>query len=67
MRNLRFFTHKFQMPRYNVILLSEMGRRAAGDWLRIVIDVDAALVLSGAVLTGYVGVGGLMRRMALDR
>ena len=31
------------------------------------IGIDAALVLSGAVLTSYVGVGGLMERMALDR
>jgi hypothetical protein len=29
--------------------------------------VDAVLVLSGAVLTSYVGVTGLMRRMSLDR
>jgi len=44
-----------------------MGERASGDWLRIMVSADAALVLSGAVLTGYVGVIGLMRRMALDR
>jgi hypothetical protein len=55
------------MPQYNATLLSEMGRRASGRWLEILVSVDAALVLSGAVLTGYVGVGGLMRRMALDR
>eukprot|EP01127_Copromyxa_protea_P002909 TRINITY_DN12829_c0_g1_i1.p1 TRINITY_DN12829_c0_g1~~TRINITY_DN12829_c0_g1_i1.p1 ORF type:complete len:648 (+),score=140.32 TRINITY_DN12829_c0_g1_i1:60-2003(+) len=56
-----------EMPQYSVVLLSEMGRRASGRWLEVLISVDAALVLSGAVLTGYVGVGGLMRRMALDR
>jgi amino acid transporter len=31
------------------------------------VSVDAVLVLSGAVLTAYVGVTGLIRRMALDR
>ncbi len=48
-------------------LLSHMGRIAGGDWLAIVISVDASLVLSGAVLTSFVGVVGLMRRMTLDR
>jgi hypothetical protein len=31
------------------------------------ISIDAALVLSGAVLTSFVGVTGLVRRMTLDR
>ena len=48
-------------------LLSEMGRVAAGDWLAWLVSIDAALVLSGAVLTSFVGVGGLVQRMALDR
>ncbi len=48
-------------------LLSHMGNRAAGSWLAMVISVDAVLVLSGAVLTSFVGVGGLMKRMTLDR
>ncbi|MGD8858984.1 MAG: APC family permease [Myxococcales bacterium] len=48
-------------------LLARMGERALGDWLRIWVGVDAVLVLSGAVLTSYVGVTGLMRRMTLDR
>ena len=48
-------------------LLSLMGSTASGNWLSILIGVDAALVLSGAVLTSFVGVGGLMKRMALDR
>lgn len=38
-----------------------------GSWLKILISVDAAVVLSGAVLTSYVGVTGLIRRMTLDR
>ncbi|WP_431160716.1 APC family permease [Flagellimonas beolgyonensis] len=48
-------------------LLSLMGRKASGPWLSVLIGIDASLVLSGAVLTSFVGVGGLMRRMALDR
>lgn len=48
-------------------LLSFMGGKAGGDWLSVLISVDAALVLSGAVLTSYIGVGGLLERMTLDR
>jgi hypothetical protein len=48
-------------------LLAEMGLLSAGRWLQLLISVDAVLVLSGAVLTSYVGVTGLVRRMALDR
>ncbi len=47
--------------------LAVMGERAGGGWLGTWITVDAVLVLSGAVLTSYVGVIGLVRRMALDR
>jgi amino acid transporter len=31
------------------------------------VSIDAFLVLSGGVLTSYVGVTGLIRRMSLDR
>lgn len=48
-------------------LLAYMGNMAAGDWMSYLISVDAALVLSGAVLTSFVGVGGLVQRMTLDR
>ena len=48
-------------------LLSIMGKIASGNWLSLLIGIDAALVLSGAVLTSFVGVGGLMKRMSLDR
>jgi hypothetical protein len=44
-----------------------MGDLTGGNWLLYVVSIDAALVLSGAVLTSYVGVGGLVERMALDR
>ena len=48
-------------------LLAYMGHLAGGGWLSMLISVDAALVLSGAVLTSFVGVNGLVRRMTLDR
>ena len=48
-------------------ILATMGGIAAGEWMNIWVSVDAFLVLSGAVLTSYVGVTGLIRRMALDR
>lgn len=48
-------------------LLSYMGELAGGQWLSYIISIDAALVLSGAVLTSFVGVNGLVERMTLDR
>ncbi len=48
-------------------LLSYLGRLAGGDWLAYLVSIDAVLVLSGAVLTSYVGVSGLVHRMTLDR
>ncbi len=52
---------------YKEALLAEIGTRAGGPWLAHIISVDAALVLSGAVLTSFVGVNGLVHRMTLDR
>jgi amino acid transporter len=48
-------------------LLSWIGLSTGGKWLATLVSVDAVFVLSGAVLTSYVGVGGLIKRMALDR
>ncbi len=48
-------------------LLAHMGALSGGVWLSWLISVDAALVLSGAVLTSFVGVTGLVKRMTLDR
>jgi amino acid transporter len=48
-------------------LLARMGDHALGPALRTWVSVDAVLVLSGAVLTSYVGVTGLVRRMSLDQ
>ena len=48
-------------------LLAHMGNILAGNSLQYLIVIDAFLVLSGAVLTSYVGVTGLVRRMTLDQ
>jgi amino acid transporter len=40
---------------------------SAGTWLKWVIAIDAAVVLSGAVLAAFIGVTGLVQRMTLDR
>lgn len=48
-------------------LVSRMALMTGGQWLHTLIVVDAFLVLSGAVLTSYVGVSGLVHRMTLDQ
>ena len=48
-------------------LLADMGEAVGGGWLATLISIDAVLVLSGAVLTSFVGVSGLVHRMTLDR
>jgi len=52
---------------YGNTLLSQMGLVAGGQWLSYLVSIDAFLVLSGAVLTSFVGVSGLLERMTLDR
>ncbi len=52
---------------YQEGLLAGMADLTAGGWLKFIVSIDAVLVLSGAVLTSYVGVTGLMERMTLDR
>lgn len=47
--------------------LAFVGNTAIGEWFRTLIVIDAALVLAGAVLTAYVGITGMHRRLALDR
>lgn len=56
-----------QSEPYQNTLLIEMASHVGGNWLSILIGLDAFLVLSGAVLTSFVGVTGLLERMALDR
>lgn len=55
------------IPGHEAAFLSFMGAQTAGSWLALVVSLDAALVLSGAVLTAFIGVNGLMKRMTLDR
>ena len=52
---------------YENTLLSHMAGLSGGAWLQLLVAIDAVLVLSGAVLTSYVGVSGLLERMTLDR
>lgn len=56
-----------EMKAHQNDLLAHMGLLSSGQWLRQLVSFDATLVLSGAVLTSYVGVTGLVRRMSLDR
>lgn len=56
-----------QIAEHKEDLLAQMGLISAGAWLQELVSVDAVMVLSGAVLTAYVGVTGLVRRMSLDR
>lgn len=48
-------------------LLSQIAFLTGGETFRSLIVLDATLVLSGAVLTSFIGVTGLVRRMALDQ
>ncbi len=52
---------------YQNTLLIEMGQYVGGTWVATLVAIDAFLVLSGAVLTSFVGVSGLLERMTLDR
>ncbi|KAG6955069.1 hypothetical protein JG688_00012057 [Phytophthora aleatoria] len=49
------------------VVLAMMGRVAAGKWLESWVSIDAFVVLAGGVLTSYVGITGLVRRLAFDR
>jgi len=66
-----FFNPAISFELHQNSMLSTMALRAGGEtfgpWLSNLVSVNAVLVLSGAVLTSFVGVTGLMRRMTLDR
>jgi amino acid transporter len=47
-------------------LLSDAARVVGGNWFQYVMACDAFLVLSGAVLTSFVGISGLVSRMVND-
>ncbi|CAI5741301.1 unnamed protein product [Peronospora destructor] len=48
-------------------LLAMVSRESVGSWFETWISIDAFIVLSGAVLTSYVGICGLVRRLSTDR
>ncbi|MFC1759163.1 APC family permease [Planctomycetota bacterium] len=50
-----------------VMGLKSLGGKTAGHVFSYLISIDAVMVLSGAVLTSFVGVNGLVGRMTLDR
>ncbi len=56
-----------QSEEFQNTLLIEMGQHVDGRFIAYLIAIDAFLVLSGAVLTSFVGVTGLLERMTLDR
>ena len=56
-----------EITQHQSAFLSYMGMHTGGAWLATVVSIDAVLVLSGAVLTSFIGVSGLMKRMTLDR
>ncbi len=56
-----------QIANYQDDLLSRLGLMVGGKFLHNLIVLDAFLVLSGAVLTSYVGITGLIQRMTLDQ
>ncbi|MBK0404248.1 APC family permease [Adhaeribacter sp. BT258] len=56
-----------QVAPHKEALLAYLGEVAGGPWLATLVSINAAMVLSGAVLTSYVGVTGLVHRMTLDR
>ena len=49
------------------IVLALLADQCGGWYLRYWVCIDAFLVLAGSVLTAFVGVNGLCRRLALDR
>ena len=56
-----------EVESHQTSLLSYMASLTGGDWLTKIISINAVTVLSGAVLTSFVGVNGLIKRLALDR
>lgn len=56
-----------QIGEHKEAVLSYLGHVTGGSWLSWLISIDAVLVLCGAVLTSFVGVSGLLKRMTLDR
>jgi len=62
-----FATRLEELIEYKDMSLSFLARKVSGPWLEFVVGVDAVVVLAAAVLTSYVGFGGLTSRMSADR
>ena len=56
-----------ELENHKETLLAQMGKLSALPFLEQMVSIDAVLVLSGAVITSFVGVSGLVKRMSLDR
>ncbi len=56
-----------QVEAHQSSFLNYMASLTGGKVLATIISINAVTVLSGAVLTSFVGVNGLIKRMALDR
>lgn len=56
-----------EVEEYKNSFLSHMAELTGGKTLATIISINAVTVLSGAVLTSFVGVNGLIKRMTLDR
>ena len=48
-------------------LLAVLAQRAGGNGLQTFLCIDGFIVLAGSVLTAYVGITGLVRRLSMDR
>ncbi|EQC31297.1 hypothetical protein SDRG_10900 [Saprolegnia diclina VS20] len=51
----------------NNVVLALMARRVLGPGFELWVTIDGFIVLAGSVLTSYVGITGLVRRLACDR
>ena len=56
-----------EVETYKNSFLSHMAELTGGKILSTIISINAVTILSGAVLTSFVGVNGLIKRMTLDR
>ncbi|CAK4846116.1 unnamed protein product [Aphanomyces euteiches] len=51
----------------NTVVLAMMASTTIGRWFQLWLSIDGFIVLAGSVLTSYVGITGLARRLAKDR
>jgi amino acid transporter len=53
--------------KYQANLLGPVAGVVGGKTFKTIVCIDGVIVLAGSVLTAYVGIVGLVRRMSLDR